>query len=142
MTGFAGRVARPVVMFSEWFFGRGLPGIDLFLGLLSAGWFALMLSKPEMFDRGNFIGMAIMPDPAWIFVFGSLVCLHAAGTVRPGWRNLRMGAALLSAWVWLFLAFALAGVEFSTGTWAYALVGILAAIAAIYLSGLPRARAG
>ena len=134
---------RPVdalVGFADRLFGPLALWVDLKLTLLSAGWFVLMICKPAMFDRGVLAGLSWLPDEVWILLMGALAVGHGVGLVRPWWRNLRTGASLTSAWVWLFVATSLGRVEISTGVLNYAVVGAGALFSAIYLSGLARER--
>lgn len=124
----------------DWLYGRRAAGLDLGPGALAAGWATLMICRPEMFDRGSFVGMGWVPDPIWIFLMVVMTILHLAGLVRPNWRPLRTSAALLSAWAWIFVAVSFARVEIGTGVIAYGIFGIGALGASFYLAGQPRER--
>lgn len=134
----AAGAVTPLVRFVEWLFGPAAPGIDVGLCLFAAGWGGMMIAKPEMFDRGQFVGMQWLRDEIWIGFFLLLTVAHAAGGLRPYWRTLRVGAGLLSAWIWISVSGSLYRVEMSTGVLAYAIVGFGALCGSIFIAGLPR----
>lgn len=133
----AAGAVTPLVRFVEWLFGPAAPGLDVGLCLFAAGWGGMMLGKPEMFDRGQFVGMQWLHDEIWIGFFLLLTLTHAAGSIRPHWRSLRVGAHLLSAWIWISVSVSLFRVEMTTGVLAYCIVGFGALCGGIYIAGLP-----
>ncbi|MGX5776500.1 hypothetical protein [Methylorubrum zatmanii] len=138
MTGrWTALAARPV-RFAEWLFGPLAPGVDLGLMLIAAGWAMLEVLKPQLFDRGAFVGMSWVADPIWFAIHVMLVTLHGMGLLRPHWRMLRFSAAFLSSWHWLVVALSLLRVEMNTGVLAYGLLGLFALFSGIYLAGVPR----
>lgn len=132
------RAITPIVRCSEWVFGPRAPGIDLVLGLLSAGWAGLMLFRPQLFDVGAFVGMQWLADGIWMAFFVQLAAMHTAGLLLASWRTLRCASCLLSAWIWLSVAVSLLTIEITTGVVVYSLVGGMALLGAIYLQGQPR----
>ena len=134
------RLVLTALAFPDWLFGRRAAGLDLGVGLIAAGWFGLMVCKPEVFDRGSFIGMAWLPDVVWMLIMAIMALGHAAGLAFPFLRSLRCAASLLSAWMWLVISVSLYRVEFSTGVWVYGVIGCGSLFGAIYLAGLPRER--
>ena len=135
------RVTEAIFAFASWLFGARAAWIDMKLSALSAGWCALMVARPELFDRGVLSGLDWLPDPVWIWLMAALATFHAVGLIRPRRVRLRIATALVSAWTWLFVALSLARVEFTTGILNYALIGFGALFGAIYIAGLPRERA-
>ena len=131
-------VITPIVRMVEWLYGPKAAGIDLFMALVSAGWAGLMLARPDAFDRGSYVGMTWMADALWIGFFVLLAVLHVVGLVRPSMRNLRCGASLLSAWIWISVSASLATIELLPAVFTYAAIGMGALGGAIYLSGQPR----
>lgn len=138
MTGrWTSLAARPV-RFAEWMFGPQAAVIDLALMVMAAGWAMLEVLKPQLFDTGAFVGLAWIAEPVWFALHVVLTILHGAGLLRPFWRNLRIAAAFLSAWHWLFVAFSLLRIEMTTGVLAYGALGSFALFGGIYLAGVPR----
>lgn len=135
--GWTSLAVRPI-RFAEWLFGPLAPGLDLGLMLLPAGWAILEVTRPQLFDSGAFVGLSWVSDPVWFSLHCLLTALHGIGLVRPYWRVLRIGAAFLSAWHWLFVALSLVRVEMTTGVIAYAIIGAWALVGGVYLAGLPR----
>ena len=132
------RAITPIVRFAEWVFGSGAAGIDLLLGLLAAGWAGLMVSRPQIFEHGTFVGMNWLADGIWLAFFVALALLHLAGLLLISWRTLRCASALLSAWIWISVAVSFATIEITTGVLVYGLIGSAALLGAIYLQGQPR----
>lgn len=131
----------PLVRFVEWLFSPRAPGLDVGLCLFAGGWGYLMITRPALFDVGQFVGMQWLADQIWITFFCLLAVMHAVGCARPSWRSLRVAANLLSAWIWISVAGSFLRVELTTGVVAYAVVGFGALCGAIYIAGLPRAGA-
>jgi hypothetical protein len=140
MTSVGRRFVLTALAFPQWLFGPRAAGLDLGPGVIAAGWCALMICKPEVFDRGSFIGMAWLPDLAWTLIMAVMALGHAAGLLLPFLRSVRCAASLLSAWMWLVISVSLWRVEFSTGVWVYGVIGFGALFGAIYLAGLPHER--
>ena len=138
MTRPAATVVAPLVRFAEFVFGPLAPGIDLVLALFAAGWATLMVERPELFDRGSFVGMTWLPDPAWITFLTLLALLHGIGFFRLHARNLRVASALMSAWIWICVSVSFLRVDVSTGVISYAIIGLSALLGGVYLAGLPR----
>lgn len=138
MTGLWTSLAARPVRFAEWVFGPLAPVIDLGLMLVAAGWAMLEVLKPELFDTGAFVGLAWVAEPVWFALHIVLTVLHGVGLLRPHLRTLRITAAFLSSWHWLFVAFSLLRIEMTTGVVAYGLLGFFALIGGIYLAGVPR----
>ncbi|WP_264047519.1 hypothetical protein [Methylobacterium flocculans] len=128
----------PLVRFVEWLFGPLAPGIDLILCLFAASWGSLMIARPQIFDRGAFVGMGWLPDVTWIAFFAILTVLHGLGVFCCYLRWIRVTACLLSAWIWISVAVSFAKIEVTTGVLTYAIIGGAALCGALYLSGQPR----
>lgn len=134
---------RPVtgILFAaEWLYGPRAAGFDVALGALAAGWYGLMIGRPEMFDRGSLLGLTWLPDAVWICLLGCLAGMHMVGLVRPSWRAWRVSAVLASSWTWLFVSLSLSRIELTTGVIAYGVIGLGAVFGGIYLASLPRAQ--
>lgn len=131
-------VVTPILRLANWTFSYGAPGVDLVLCLLAAGWAALMIGRPDLFDQGSFVGLSWLPDPAWIAITLLLALAHAFGLRCPDWLNWRMATLLSSGWMWLCVAASFLRVDIGTGVLAYSLFGSLALLGAIYVGGLPR----
>lgn len=127
-----------LLAFVERLFGARAGWIDFKLSVLAGGWAALMIARPDIFDRGNFAGLNWLPDPVWIGLLVTLAVVHAIGFLRPGIRILRPLASAVSAWAWIFVAISLWRVEMGPGVINYAIVGVGALLGMIYLAGLPR----
>lgn len=125
-----------VVGFVDRLYGRRASAVDLSLGLIAFGWLVLEIVRPELFDQRSYTGMAWMPDEAWMALFGVLTILHARGLLRPFAKTVRTIACAGSSWVWLFVSLSLARIEVTTGVWIYAVVGVGALGAAIYVANL------
>ena len=134
----AALVVSPLLRFTEWCFSPLAPGVDLFLGLLASCWFALMIGRPAIFNQGSFVGMQWLPDAAWIAFVGLTAALHFVGLTRLHAIPLRVTAGLFSSWFWVLIAISFARVVVSTGLFTYALIGGMALVSTIYISGRPR----
>lgn len=133
-------IVATALRFPDWLFGRRCAGMDLGPGLIAAGWTVLMIVNPDLFDQGSFVGMSWLADEYWIALFAIITGLHALGMVliRAVW--VRVSAALMSAWAWIFVAVSLHRVAFTPGVIAYGVIGSSCVLGAIYLAGLPRER--
>lgn len=138
MTGRLTAVALRPVRFAEWLFSPLAPSIDLVLMLYAAGWAILEVTRPHVFDIGALVGLRWVSDPTWIVLHLVLTVLHGIGLVRPYWRVLRIGAAFLSAWHWLFVAISLVRIDITPSVVAYSILGFWALFGGVYLAGLPR----
>lgn len=125
----------PLLAGVDWAFSPPVPGIDLFLGAVSACWFSMMTLRPAVFDQGSFVGLQWAPDAVWIVFVGTVVLLHLAGLFAPDLIKLRAAACLLSAWYWLCVSVSLSRDGIVPGTWTYGLIGLMALTSAIYVSG-------
>lgn len=119
----------------DWLYGRPAAGIDCGLGAIAAGWGTLMLARPAIFDAGAYAGMTWLPDPVWSGLMIAVALLHLAGVLRPAWINLRTGTALVSAWIWLFIAMSLLRIALSPGVITYSILGVGALFGAIHIAG-------
>ncbi|MFC5553637.1 hypothetical protein [Methylobacterium iners] len=122
----------------EWLFGPRIPGLDFGMCLFALGWGYLMVTKPQLFDKGSWAGMQWLPDPVWIAFFTALTLMHALGWLLPRRRALRVAALLLSAWVWITIAGSFLRVDLTPGVFVYSIIGFGALCGAIYVSGLSR----
>lgn len=136
--GMLRRLALGFFSLAAWLFGPRAAWLDLKLAVLAGGFFALMIAKPALFDRGGLAGVSWLPDPAWITLMAVLTVLHGLGLARPWQHKVRIAASLGSAWVWTLVALSIWRVELSTGVLNYGLVGLGALFGAIYVAGLPR----
>jgi hypothetical protein len=129
----------PLLRFVEWLFGPRFGAVDLGLMLLAAGWSGLLLGKPSLFDQASFAGLHWIADEVWTSLMCGLVGAHGVGIWRPRWAAVRIGAILLSSWVWIVVAVSFARIQISTGVVTYSLIGLGALCAAIHVaSGSPR----
>lgn len=138
MTGRLASLAARPVRFADWLFSPAAPSIDLVLMLFAAGWAMLEVMRPQLFDVGAFVGLSWLADHYWFALHVSLTMLHGLGLIRPCWRFLRVAAAFLSSWNWLFVSVSLLRIEITTGVLAYAILGGWALFSGVYLAGLPR----
>lgn len=138
MNGRLTAIALRPVRFAEWLFSPLAPTIDLILMLFAAGWAILEATRPHVFDIGAFVGLRWVSDPIWLTLHVGLTLLHGVGLIWPYWRVLRISAAFLSAWHWLFVAISLLRIDFTPSVVAYSIVGFWALFGGVYLAGLPR----
>ncbi|MFA6966085.1 hypothetical protein [Bosea sp. (in: a-proteobacteria)] len=134
------RAFSPLRRFVAWFFGHRAAGLDLTLAAPAAGWAALLQLRPDMFERGNWAAISLLPARAWLAIMLALAVTHCLCLARPA-RLLRVAAAAASAWVWLFIAWALARNGVTPGTLIHAELGLLALLGGLHVFSLPEERA-
>lgn len=126
------RLVRPVVRFANWALGPPAPGLDLFFGVVAAGWAAIAALDPDTFATPAWRFVARVPALALALALAGLAVAHLVAALRPARAGLRLGALLVAAFVWLFVGFSLVPATAWTGVTMYCLMGLACLVTAVY----------
>lgn len=133
------RAFSPLLRFLRWFFGARAAGLDVVLAFPAAGWAALLIADPAMFERGNWANIAFLSPRAWLAIMLVLAVAHALCIAVP-LRWLRVSAAASSAWVWLFITYAIGRNGITPGTFVHMELGLIALLGGLHVYGLRETR--
>lgn len=133
------RAFSPLVAFLRWVFGPSAAWLDLVLAFPALSWALLLVGSPEIFGRGNWASIGLLPPNAWLVIMLALGTVHLLGLIRPLHRA-RIVAAACSAWCWLFIAYVIGRNGVTPGTIIHAELGLIALLGGLHLYSLPRRR--
>ncbi|MFC5393036.1 hypothetical protein [Bosea vestrisii] len=133
------RAFSPIVAFLRWVFGPSAAWLDLVLALPALAWALLLIDRPEIFGRGNWASIGLLPPSAWLVIMLTLGSVHLVCLIRP-WHGARIAAAACSAWCWLFIAYVIGRNGVTPGTIIHAELGLIALLGGLHLYSMPRRR--
>ncbi|MEN5083698.1 hypothetical protein ABE438_14540 [Bosea sp. TWI1241] len=131
------RAFSPLVSFLRWVFGPCAPWLDLVLAFPALCWAALLIARPEVFERGNWAKIGLLPSEAWLVIMVGLGAVHLI-CVAQRLHSLRIVAAAGSAWCWLFIAYVIGRNGITPGTILHAELGLIALFGGLHLYSSPR----